>query len=536
MSIYNVAQSGTKVYRSRFNLSHRKIFDATYGTLIPAMAKFVLPGDIWKIGANIFARYQPTLAPILTRANIRMRYFFVPLRLVEANTEKVITGSENGKLIETALPTFEDIFTYCTPLNNHPNVEKYSFLDYLGIPVGTNVVSNRGLASAPAAYWLKAYLRIWFDFYRDENLFSISDFDTFVTSYKQSANFGDGLLHVMLRKDYFTSALPWQLKGSAPTFTIGPWALDFTNAVSSTSFTNDPDKVAVMCVDTEYDKIHKYVNPAGLPVNTADSDIIATLNKATVSAQSSSFNMADLRAMSAQTRLFERLARCGSRYVEFLHANFNIAPADETLQRAQYLGGFKQPIVTTEIAQTAEDSTNPVGTLRGKGISNSGNSIKTFHAKEFGVIFGLMDIMPDIQYTQGIDRELTYKTRFDFFNPSFQNLSEQEIRNGEVYFGNDNKNDETFGFTEMYNELRSSKDIVVGDMRDSLKYWTQSISYASRPNLNINFINSASYETNFLQPFTVISGAKPIIVDCANLLDVYRPMTRYSTPGLVDHN
>lgn len=457
------------------------------------------------------------------------------MRLVEPNTEKVITGSENGKLIETALPTFEDIFTHIVPSGIN-TVEKYSWLDYLGVPVGTDITSNRGLASAPAAYWWKAYLRIWFDYYRDENLDNVSDFDAFVTSHKGYPHKEDLLMPTRLRKDYFTSALPWQLKGSAPTFTIGPWSLDFTNSVAGTDFTTDPSKTSQLCVDQEFDKIHKYTTPAGLPTNNADSDIIAALNKATVNAASSSFNMADLRTMSAQTRLFERLARCGSRYVEYLKANFNLAPADETLQRAQYLGGFKQPIVTTEIAQTAQDQTNPVGTLRGKGISNSSNGIKNFYAKEFGVIFGLMDIQPDTQYTQGIDREFTYKSRFDFFNPSFQNLSEQEIRNGEIYFGNDNKNDETFGFTEMYNELRSSRDLVVGDMRDGLKYWTQSIQFASRPNLNAGFVQGISYKNNYNQPFTVISGAKPIIIDCANLLDVYRPMTRYSTPGLVDHN
>lgn len=535
MGIYNVAQSGTRVYRSRFNLSYRKIFDTDFGYLIPAMAKFVLPGDIWKIGANIFARYQPTLAPILTRADIRMRYFFVPLRLVESNTEKVITGSDNGKLIETALPTFQDIFTYCST-GTYSTVTKHSWLDYMGVPVGTDIVSNRGLASSMAAYWWKAYLRIWFDYYRDENLDSSGDFTTYVNGLTGSPQSGlSGLRYVNLRKDYFVSALPWQLKGSAPTFTVGPWSLNFSQ-VTAGSMTSDASNFRGIGVDKENDSIHAINNSTGLPVNNFDLDIVNALNKGTVNASSASFNMDDIRTMAAQTRLFERLARTGSRYVEYLNANFNIAPADGTLQRAQYLGGFKQPIVTTEIAQTGEDSSNPVGTLRGKGISSAGNSIKTFHAREFGVLFGLMDIMPKIQYTNGLNREFTYKSRFDFFNPSFQHLSEQEIRNGEVFFGNDGQNDNTFGFTEMYNELRSSNDMVVGDMRDTLKYWTQSVSYASRPNLNINFVRSISYLNNFKQPFAVSSGALPIIVDCANVLDVYRPMTRYSTPGLIDHN
>ena len=71
--------------------------------------------------------------------------------------------------------------------------------------------------------------------------------------------------------------------------------------------------------------------------------------------------------------------------------------------------------------------------MRGHGISNGGNHIRPFVANEFGMLFGLMDICPEVQYTQVINRELTYKARFDFFNPTFQHLSEQEVRNGELY-------------------------------------------------------------------------------------------------------
>lgn len=191
-----------------------------------------------------------------------------------------------------------------------------------------------------------------------------------------------------------------------------------------------------------------YLPNSNVPTN--DLSTVRSSNNYTQSAQSiysgvpsgealSSFNASDLRTMFAQTRVFERLARCGSRYTEYLRANFNISPSDGTLQRAQYLGGFKQPIVCTEIAQTAQDGDNAVGTLRGKGISSGSGGIKPYVVKEFGVIFGLLTVMPEISYSQGIPREYTYKERFDFFNPSFQNLSEQEVRNAEIYVGTERK-------------------------------------------------------------------------------------------------
>lgn len=525
MSIYSVNETGTGMYRTRFNLSHRKLFDTDFGKIVPAMAKFVLPGDVWKCGANLLIRYQPMLAPPLTRAWARMRYFFVPLRLVEPITEQVITGSKNGKLIETSLPVFAQAFDEVDSSIGSFSVSKYSFYDYLGIPCMdyTNIWKNKCI---PAAYWLKAYERIWFDYYRDENLNNVSDFDSSL-AYVMKRGGEAGLRCINLHKDYFTSALPFQLKGVAPTISITGGHADFTNVVSSVFDTSQDLQFAIR------------ENSIGTGDTTQDQNLIDTLNRNVITGVGS-INMDDLRTMAAQTRVFERLARCGSRYTEYLRSNFPNYPADDTLQRAQYLGGFKQPIVTTEVVQTGigdSEQSTPVGTLRGHGISNGGNTIKPFVAKEFGVIMGLLDISPEIMYTQGIDRELTYTSRFDFFNPSFQHLSEQEIRNGEVFISNsDNENDNTFGFQAIYNELRTSRDLVVGDLRDTLSYWTQAIKFGNRPHLNEAFITSDYYLNNFKEPFAVQDDSvKPIIVDCGNILDVYRPMVKYGTPGLVDH-
>lgn len=86
--------------------------------------------------------------------------------------------------------------------------------------------------------------------------------------------------------------------------------------------------------------------------------------------------------------------------------------------------------------------------------------------------------------------------------------------------------------------MRTSRDIVSGDLRDNLSYWTQALNFSSRPNLNETFIAATSHENSFVRPFVVTdtSVAKPIIVDCYNFGDVYRPMVKHSVPGLIDHN
>lgn len=531
-NIFSSVDTGVKVYRSRFNLNYRHTTTCDYGKLIPIMAKFCLPGDVWRCGADILARYQPMLSPSFTRSWIKVRFFFVPLRLIEPDFEKVVTGSENGALI-SSLPVLKN---FCNDVSN-ATVNKNSFWDYLGIPTGINykTLSDSDVSFLPAQYWSKSYARIWWDYIRDENLnpTRYNDFEEFYNN-RVSFYFTD-CESVFLPKDYFTSSLPWQLKGVAPTFSVVNSENLPVHGFQRSS-TSDPSDLGALLYIPASNAPSDVINGIRTTENydSSNNNIFSAVPSGSVL---SSFNASDLRAMFAQTRVFERLARCGSRYTEYLRANFNVSPSDGTLQRAQYLGGFKQPIVCTEIAQTAQDGDNAVGTLRGKGISSGSGGIKPYVVKEFGVIFGLLTVMPEISYSQGISREYTYKERFDFFNPSFQNLSEQEVRNSELYVFNDGKNSKPFGYQGYYNELRVSHNLNTSEMRDTLAFWNQGLHFTNRPNLNSTFLNSNTYNdaNSFHKPFSV-RDKPPIIIDCMNLLDVYRPMVRRPVPGLIDHN
>lgn len=540
MSIYSKVESGTSFHRSRFtrSISNRIDYDCQFHQLIPVLKRFVLPGDIWKIGGDVLVRFQPMRTPTLTPNNFRVRYFFVPLRLVEENAELIITGSKDGHLYEETLPVFKNFVDDADKTTSADAfvVAKHSFWDYMNVQLGDyeSIKLNECL---PAQYWLKAYTRIYWDYYRDENLDGISVY-SFEEFWPRLAEYGAdiGCRYSNLSKDYFTSSLPWQLKGVAPRIDVtGTGSINFTTppaeSGSSGTFFDIYGNDTAIGSPTSDSPFHSTLSSSLDNFNTRFQNLFNNINITGLG-----FTADDLRTMMAQTRIFERLARSGSRYTEYLRSNFGIAPADDTLQRAQYLGGWKVPIVTTEVLQTAE-GTDPVGTMRGHGITRGGQRINTFYAKEFGVLFGIAEVRPDVQYTTGIPRQLSYKRRFDFFNPSFQHLSEQEVRNGELFISfTDGKNDDTFGFQAYANELRSYQNETVGDLRGNLGDWNQGLAFSSRPNLNKAFIDGSSHLGSFNRPFVVQSAeAYPIIVQFYNNLDVYRPMVRYSTPGLVDH-
>ena len=129
--------SGLRIKRSRFNLSHRKIFDAGYYTLIPILYYFALPGDVVTLGANIFVRSMPMLAPLMNKNEIDVRYFQIPIRMVEPQFEEVVTGSKNGILLSKVPKCKRVVENYTDLATKGFNNVKYSFFDYLGVPVFT---------------------------------------------------------------------------------------------------------------------------------------------------------------------------------------------------------------------------------------------------------------------------------------------------------------------------------------------------------------------------------------------------------------
>ena len=574
MSIFTEADPARFPYKSGFNLSYEKDSDIDIGKLNILNAEFICPGDIVHCSENILLRFQAQLAPFFTPLVATIRNWFVPLRLVEENTEWIITGSKNGKVVkvdgeEVEVPSFDKLFKYeKSNVTGHHKIKIGGICEQLfGMPTKradgvtdldySNIENNRII---PALYWVKAYYRIWFDYYRDENLFDYEEFDDWWSAILAEGKIGQqDLLPVNWKKDYLMSALYAQQKGIAPAlnpFITNPSYSVPVSSIGEATIGSTNYKLSAMFPDiaTDDTKLYLHSQTVGSPLSsdvnvsvTGNDNIIAkgSNTKANLFGINSAdfqagFNATELRLLFAQQKIFERLMRCGSRYVEYLMSNFGIAPADETLQRVQYLGGFKQAVVTSEVLQTGTDSSYPVGTQRGHSISAGGNSLGKNVFKEFGLLFTTLSVMPKAQYDQGINRKYTLTDRFDFPNPSFQFLSEDEVLNGEIFTdidtdsGGNYQNDKTFGFQEMYAWLKSNRDMVIGNLRGSEKYWTMLRHFSSRPNLNEATLTSVNDSTNFSVPFAV-TDKPPILMRAGNVVHMWRNFAKYGTPGLLDH-
>nr|QJB19329.1 MAG: major capsid protein [Microvirus sp.] len=482
--------------RSVFDLSYEKKLTCDMAQLIPVMCDEVVPGDIFKIGNQAVVRFQPLVAPILHEINMYVHYFFVPYRILWDDWEDFISGGVDGQFADP-IPEWQPTI-----------ITEGSLWDFFGFPVG---VDPDG--AYPLDFPRRAYNLVYNEYYRDENLQT------------EIALTNETILNRAWEKDYFTSSLPWQQRGTAPALPIS----GTTNAVFPSSIFAQGTSGLQMYFDVFDNKF--YSNNASFP-----ADAKASLDSNTVDlSAASTFDIADLRLAFQIQKWMERNARAGVRYTEFLRAHFGVSPRDERLQRPEYIGGSKAPCIISEVLQTSStDATTPQGNLAGHGITVSDAYCGKYHAQEFGLIIGIMSIMPRSAYSQGIDKQWLRKTKYDFFFPEFANLSEQAILNAEICAtGSESHNLDIFGYQGRYDEMRTKNSQIVSGMRTTFDYWHlgRQFDTGSPPVLNEDFIKCVPRKDIFAVP-----SEPGLIVNFANIIKAFRPLPYMAVPGLIDHN
>lgn len=474
------------------------------GYCYPVLCEEVVPGDKFRLGAELVIRFQPLVAPILHEISAFIHWFFVPYRLLWSDWEDFVTTGPDGDLAP-ALPRW-------TP-SGAPAVAKGTLWDYLGFPTG--VIPGAG--GLPVDFPRRAYARIWNEYYRDANLQA------------EVAETNESILKRNWLKDYFTSALATQQRGVAPAVPISgttkaAWnAADFHDAAGGGVESSLAVKNAA--VDPDF-----YLT-AGTA--NARANALAALNQNTVNLGSATtFNVSDLRLVTQIQRWMELNMRGGSRYTESLRAHFGVAPRDDRLQRCEFIGGHRSPVIVSEVLQTSStDATTPQGNLAGHGVVADRSRDGRYFAQEFGLIMGVMSVMPRPAYSQGVSKQWLRETVYDYYFPEFAHLSEQPVTRAELYTtAVEAENRTVFGYQGRYNEMRYRESKVVANMRDTFDYWHLGRQFSAAPELNGTFV-----ECTPRKDFLAVPSEPAMVVNLRNVVVAARPLPIASDPGMMDH-
>lgn len=533
----------SKVKYSNFNLTHERIFSCGLGNLVPILCQEVVAGDTFKDTTELLIRFAPLLAPVMHRIDVYTHFFFVPNRLLWDDWEDFITGGEDGE--DDLMPPM-----YAVTADQAKQAGLFTpgnLPDYLGVPAPSDTTGNAPFTFSALPF--RAYLKIYNDYYRDQNLEDERPINTRTGGLIQpdfvegSGNFFPDIVNLKHRawtKDYFSSALPFAQRGndvsvpldSVVSFKPGtsPRYVQVNGAPFPDNPTNPKDKVLKSVGTNSSGRIIAEIGNASDPVGSPNSVYTQANLDVSKSLQVKSTNITvrTLRRLFAIQRFEENNATGGSRYIEQLLARFGVVSDDARLQRAEYLGGGKQPVVISETLQTSQTTTgengSPQGNQTGQGLSAGRTNQFKRRFKEHGWLIGIMSIVPKPVYMQGLPKQFSRLTRYDYLTPEFAGIGEQEVKVNELYLTNTSDGDKTFGYQGRYNEYRYIPSSVHGAFRDTLSFWHLARKFANVPKLNSSFVHMTPED--FERIFAVYSKEQTY-VQLINHLTARRALPKY---------
>lgn len=542
-----------KASRTRFNRDQTILTTFDSGKLIPFYVDEVLPGDTFNVNTTAIIRMTTPKYPVMDDAFIDFYYFYCPNRILWDNFKYFMGEIEEKPWMPTK--NYEVPQIRINGTNEKPLPEEKTILDYMGVPTKRTGIFQ--INSLP----IRAYVKIWNEFFRDENVdnaATIKTDDSYATydtggsdtieNELANAYKGGYCLPVNKFHDYFTSCLPYPQRGPAVSLPMEGNAPIRLGQSDGTYLDINTQMNMVVGATQQSNKAGSlnYLKEYNKPGEKAQMEYSGTIGS-TGKVGDGGWMYADLGAVTAATinemrkavavqQYYEALARGGSRYREQVQALWNVVISDKTVQVPEYLGGGRYHVNVNQIVQTSGQQTNndtPIGETGAMSVTPVNESSFTKSFEEHGFIIGVCCVRHNHSYQQGLERFWSRKDRLDYYVPQFANLGEQPVKKKEIYLTAKTSDEETFGYQEAWADYRMKPNRVSGKMRSNatgtLDFWHYADNYTAVPTLSQSWMAEGKAEiarTLIVQDEPQFFGA----IRVAN--KTTRRMPLYSVPGL----
>lgn len=278
-------------------------------------------------------------------------------------------------------------------------------------------------------------------------------------------------------KDRFTSAKPFLQRGTAPT--LGYEIKDIKNIVKVAEWNGGigTEKGNLMADATSSTALA--MRNQGGPLTTGNSYVIySTMDKQQIQLD---IKMADLRKLAIEQTELEKMAKTDGSYAEFGLTFFGKVSKNAYDFKPVYIGGTYKEIVFSEVVQTSESGTTPMGSYTGHSTSSHGDNIGSIDCDDYGYIQIISCIMPDVIYSEGLADHWDRLWQKDLYLPERAKIGVTALLNKRCYFDYEltseaeDYNNGLFAYQNYGDNYRYHENEVHGAMAEGFN--TQFLSY-----------------------------------------------------------
>lgn len=537
----------THVSRTRFNRDQNILTTFDAGKLIPFYVDEVLPGDTFSVDTAAIIRMTTPKYPVFDDAYIDFYYFYCPNRILWDNFKHFMGEADEEPWMPTKtykVPKIVIANDVGVARRGYPDTN--SILDYMGVPA--KIIKEGGTGKVEInALPVRAYVKIWNEYFRDQNVGNPANFSTgdedieYVAgsgnesevskeNILKNAIHGGYCLPVNRFHDYFSSCLPYPQRGPEVTIALTG------NAPVSTFKTENLEEQLAHDFGANFNATSV---PSPGETRKPGMSFNDGIKNGYLGADLSGIEAAtinQLRQAFAIQHYYEALARGGSRYREQVRELFGITISDKTVQVPEYLGGGRYHVNINQIVQTSGQQTEtdtPIGETGAMSVTPVSESSFTKSFEEHGFVIGVMCVRHNHSYQQGLERFWSRSDRLDYYFPQFANLGEQPVKKKEIMVTGKATDDETFGYQEAWADYRMKPNRVSGKMRSNaegtLDFWHYADNYETVPTLSQEWM----YEGKKEIARTLIVQDEPQFFGAIRVMNkTTRCMPLYSVPGL----
>lgn len=543
--------------RSLFDLSHlNSLTINNAGSLIPIACKEVNPNEDHEISVKSLLRVLPQVVPLYSRQRLYIYAFYSRACDLWKDAHAYYKKGWDGNLVLNKPKLTAD---------NMPNfnvvIAPESLSDYLGLPIGYSpkTLSQSGQINCLPFFM---YEKIYQAYFMEKNLYinnrcwlpnDEADLrigsDNKVISNSYSTSNSDkitlGSLHFRnYPQDYFTSCVPSPTRGTPPSFTgmgtVSFSGTDLFGKLFSSNFPISSSDVNPTYFNTigwksdgslgaySYDMYTSHADSQGnfhmltasSSVNNATDSELRALNNHVDSSLSShstvglQVTLDSLRHLAIATEELERMARTDGSYIDFGLTFFGEVCKNALDYRPILFGATYQSIAFSEVLQTGSSTDNsPLGAYAGHGISVTSDNgyLGKIHTDDYGYIMIIASIMPDVYYSQGLDKMWTKSLQSEEFLPNRSKMGLIPVLNKELYAtGNAASDNDLFAYQNPFEEFRYEPSHIHGKIADpsnlSFFPYTQSRKFTSTPTYSQSFFSADKVRKDYLAGGTAESA------------------------------